>query len=139
MLIIDRKQNVSSAAEQLQELEAKLRETEQRLARVSRQSSPSRQANTAVPRSHAEPQQQQQAMSGAMGSGKSPLAQKPTYPEDRPPTGGRPQNVRGETETLMAGMPGGLPQTPVQHNGSEYVMVDRGDERGERGFGRPVG
>lgn len=130
-----RKQVVTSASTELQKLEAKLRETEQRLAQVARGSSPQRQANTGAPRSYPE---KQQAMSGAPGP--SPLAQKPTYPADRPPTGSRPQATREDTRTLMAGMPGAMPETPRQYSGSnDYVMVDRSSGRSERGYGQSVG
>lgn len=117
---------MTSGHQELQELEARLRETEQRLARVSRGNSPARPANTAVPRITSD---KQQVSGGATGT--SPLAQKPTYPADRPPTGGRPQNVREDTQNLMAGMPGAMPQTPGQQysGSSEYVMVDRRPER----------
>lgn len=121
---------MSSGEQQLQELEAKLRETEERLARVSRQSSPSRQANTAVPRTHPD---SKPATDGAVKT--SPLAQKPTYPADRPATAERPTTERADTQTLMSNMPGALPGTP-QHNGSsEYVMVDRSAAQAQRGYG----
>lgn len=133
-LVSHRKQNVSSGQSELEKLEAKLRETEQRLAKVSRQNSPSRQVR-------------QDTQSGALrdrppqGQGEQqaqahPLSQKPTYPEDRPPTTegslSRPQAGRENTQQLMSGMPGAMPQTPPanQYNGREdYVMVDNGNAR----------
>lgn len=107
-LIANRKANVTSGQSELEQLEAKLRETEQRLAKVSRQNSPSRQAET-----------------GAAQKQPSPLAQNPTYPDDRPPTGGRPQSKRDDADTKVQGMPGAMPETQGQVNGrDDYVMVE---------------
>ena len=93
------KANVSSGQAELEELEAKLRETEQRLAKVSRQNSPSRQAS-----------------SGAAQTTTSPLGQRPTYPDERPPTG-KHENA-------------GAPDTQGQTNGrDDYVMVDSSNQR----------
>ncbi|KAK5136835.1 hypothetical protein LTR08_001757 [Meristemomyces frigidus] len=101
----DKKQVVTEASSQLQALEARLRDAEQRLARAKGGDS------------------EKQAMSGATGA--SPLARKPTPPADRSPAGSRPQNTREDTQTLMARMPGAMPQTPREHSGSnDYVMVN---------------
>lgn len=132
-LTSSRKQTVTTGEQQLQELEAKLRETEERLARVSRQNSPSRQVNTAVPRTHSE---SKQATDGAAKP--SPLAQKPIYPADRAPTAGeRPPTERADTQEMMRNIPGALPETPQsQYGGSnEYVMVDRNAGQAQRGYG----
>ncbi|KAF2172539.1 hypothetical protein M409DRAFT_17770 [Zasmidium cellare ATCC 36951] len=129
----EKKHTVTTGEQQLQELEAKLRETEERLARVSRQNSPSRQANTAVPRTHPE---SKQAADGAAKP--SPLAQKPTYPADRPPTSGdRPPTERADTQEIVRNIPGAMPETPQpQYGGSnEYVMVDRNAGQAQRGYG----
>ncbi|TKA74558.1 hypothetical protein B0A55_04446 [Friedmanniomyces simplex] len=124
-----KKQIVTSGHQQLQELEARLRETEERLARVSRGSSPARQADTGA--STTEPTQQQQQQHSTEMPGSTSL---------RPPAAVRPQAAaRGETAALMAGMPGTIPQTPREHSGnSEYVMVDRNTDRSERGYGQSV-
>ncbi|CAK3988542.1 Hypothetical predicted protein [Lecanosticta acicola] len=129
----EKKQTVTSGEATLQELEAKLRETEERLAKVSRHNSPSRQANTAVPRAH--PDNNRQAADGAARS--SPLVQKPTYPVDRPPTAkDRPPTERADTRELMNSIPGGMPEeTPNQTGGNEYVMVDRNAGTAQRGYG----
>ena len=118
ILSIDRKANVSSGQSELEKLEAKLRETEQRLAKVSRQNSPSRQAATGASRETVPANEPAKRQS-------HPLSQRPTYPEDRPPTGGRPQTQRENTQEITARMPGAMPETPDQVNVREdYVMVD---------------
>lgn len=53
-----------------------------------------------------------------------PLAQKPSYPADRPPTGQRQDTA----QQMMRGMPGAMPGTPGGE--AEYVMVE------EQGRGR---
>ena len=120
---------MTTGQSELEQLEARLRETEQRLARVSRQNSPSRP---------------QQATSGATAADKNntaalrgdgeqrqphPLAQKPTFPADRPPTG-----KRQDTQQMMKDMPGAMPGTPGAGTpgagrGEDYVMVDEGRQR----------
>ena len=130
---------MTSSHQQLQELEAKRRATEHRLSQVSRGNSPARQANVGAPRTAVE--QPPPAQPATTTTGASPLAQKPTYPADRPPTGDtRPQNTREDTQTIMSGMPGAMPQTPRQYsNTGDYVMVDRNGEQGERGgYGQSV-
>nr|POE46906.1 hypothetical protein CFP56_00238 [Quercus suber] len=130
-----KKSTVSSSERELLELEARLRETEERLARVSnsRHASPSRAPPPPPPTSAPPPQPQQH-----------PLAQRPTYPDSRPPTAPRPQSQRApDTQTLMQGMPGALPpdnpppEPPKYATSSgtanEYVMVERGGAR-ERGY-----
>lgn len=120
ILIGSRKKELTTGQSELEQLEAKLRETEQRLAKASRGNSPARaaaqqqpQANTSLPRDRSDRQAH-------------PLAQKPTYPDDRPPTG-----PRQGTQEMMSNMPGAMPETPGQYNGREdYVMVD--DGRGGR-------
>ncbi|KAK4555553.1 hypothetical protein LTR86_007306 [Recurvomyces mirabilis] len=136
-----KKQTVTSSHQQLQELEAKLRATEHRLSQVSRGNSPARQANVGAPRIAVEQPQVPQPTSTATTTGVSPLTQNPAYPADRPLTGGStPQNTREDTQTLMSGMPGAMPQTPRQYsNNGDYVMVDRNGEQGERGgYGQSV-
>ena len=122
----NRKANVTSGQSELEKLEAKLRETEQRLAKVSRGNSPARQADSGainrenVPIAGSSTQRQEH-----------PFAQRPTYPDDRPPTGAsRPQTQRETTQEMMANMPGAMPQEPEQSNGrDDYVMVDDGRGR----------
>lgn len=115
---------MTSGQTELEQLEARLRETEQRLAKVSRHNSPSRSGNTgATTESPRDASQQQQT---------HPFAQRPTFPDDRPPTGAsRPQVDREDTQQLMQGMPGAMPQTPKERtNGREdYIMVDKGGSR----------
>lgn len=122
----DRKSTVTTGQQQLQELEARLRETEQRLAKVSRQSSPARTGDNGVSKTHSEGNQ------AADGAGRpSPLSQRPVYPDDRPPTGDRPSSKRAEPSPRVSSL-----QTPQQFNGSnEYVMVDRSNGQGQRGYG----
>ncbi|KAK3681543.1 hypothetical protein LTR37_020851 [Vermiconidia calcicola] len=114
-----KKATVNSGQSELEKLEAKLRETEQRLAKVSRGNSPSRQADSGASASETA---QKQA---------HPLSQRPSYPADRPPTGpSRPQAGRENTEQMMAGMPGAFNQTPRESSGrDDYVMIDHRPRR----------
>ncbi|KAK5175019.1 uncharacterized protein LTR77_000155 [Saxophila tyrrhenica] len=109
-----KKEKVTSGQTELEKLEARLRETEQRLAKVSRQNSPSRPANGG-------------AASDGSDKQAHPFARRPTYPDDRPPTGAssRPTAERENTTEMMKGMPGGMPQTPSGRD--DYVMVDKGN------------
>lgn len=105
---------MSSGERELQELEARLREAEQRLARVSSDSSPSRAVGSGS--------ENRQAAGDAARP--HPLAQRPSYPADRPPT----SDQRDTAQPMMTGMPAASQQL----NGStEYVMVDRT----QRGYG----
>ncbi|KXL48878.1 hypothetical protein M433DRAFT_141878 [Acidomyces richmondensis BFW] len=120
----EKKQGLNSASNELQQLEARLRETEERLAKVSRGNSPARpvQPNTSLPRSNPDKQlSQQQALPGATGT--SPLAQKPLYPADRPPT------AHEDAQTILSKMPGVMPPTETPPSGNDYVMVQRDAER----------
>ncbi|GAB7329628.1 hypothetical protein MBLNU13_g01375t1 [Cladosporium sp. NU13] len=126
-----KKQTLSSKAAELEELEARIKATEERLAK-SRNASPARanlpqgqgQANVGAPF------QQQQQSPTAQRTG-HPLAQQPSYPSDRPAT------QRENTQALMSGMPGHLPPpTPAQEYArEEYVVVDGG---AGGGYGRAV-
>ena len=125
VLSYNRKANVTSGQSELEKLEAKLRETEQRLARVSRGNSPARQADSGAPLKDNVP------TTAPTQRREHPFAQRPTYPDDRPPTGGnRPQTQRETTQEMMANMPGAMPEEPEQVGGREdYVMVDNGRGR----------
>ncbi|KXT12796.1 hypothetical protein AC579_1824 [Pseudocercospora musae] len=104
-----RKQTVTSGEQTLQQLEAKLRETEERLARVSRGNSPARQGLSTNDRQAAA------AAAAADGPPKpSPLAGQLSRPPTAPQNDDRPTN-----------------------GGSEYVMVDRhdGQQNAQRGYG----
>lgn len=121
----EQKQTLTSKAAELEELEAKLKATEERLAK-SRNASPARQANVGA---HRLPPSQQPA-DPTQKSG-HPLAQKPSYPPDRPPT------ARADTQALMSGMPGHMPPpTPQEYNSgnNEYVVVDKNAS----GYGQSV-
>ncbi|KAM3418851.1 hypothetical protein BST61_g4814 [Cercospora zeina] len=131
--IEEKKYTVSSGQQQLQELEARLRETEQRLAKVSRQSSPA-PGDKADSKAHTNGTHAAEASASRL----SPLAQKPTYPADRPPTADRPPSKRANTDTLTANMPGAMPQSPSPHyhgNNNDYIMVDRNGPQAQRGYG----
>ncbi|KAI7198108.1 hypothetical protein KC343_g15072 [Hortaea werneckii] len=145
-----KQQTVTSASSELEKLEAKLRETEQRLAAATGGTSSSGRTpapNTGAPRS-SQPPNPRQATSGAAAppapSGPPPpppphqqqpqqqQQQTPPYATERPTPGSRPQQpAREDTQTLMSHVPGGLPETPRrEYTGSnEYVMVDRGASR----------
>ncbi|KAI7154217.1 hypothetical protein KC349_g7783 [Hortaea werneckii] len=133
-----KQQTVTSASTELEKLEAKLRETEQRLA-AARGTSPGRTApNTGAPRS----QPPRQATSGAnppAPSGPPPpppphqqQQQQQANPYANERGSSRPQAPREDTQTLMSHVPGGLPETPRREytgGSNEYVMVDRGASR----------
>lgn len=129
--ISPRKQTLTSKAAELEELEAKLRATEERLAK-SRNASPARQANVGAHRLPTNNNPQQPTEFGQKAG--HPLAQKPSYPPDRPPT------QRENTEALMSGMPGHMPPpTPQEYgsNSNEYVVVDK-NASGGYGQGQSV-
>lgn len=110
---------MSSGERELQELEARLREAEQRLARVSRHNSPSRGAGSGGEDKH----------TADDVARIHPLAQRPSYPDDRPPTSDElPGTPRSNKQPMMTGMP-----AASQHlsGSTEYVMVDRT----QRGYG----
>ncbi|RMY69460.1 hypothetical protein D0862_14869 [Hortaea werneckii] len=138
-----KQQTVTSASSELEKLEAKLRETEQRLA-AARGTSPGRTAptapNTDAPRS--QPPRQ------ATGGANPPAPSGPPPPPPPPPhqqqqqqanpyanergSSTRPHAPREDTQTLMSHVPGGLPETPRREytgGSNEYVMVDRGASR----------
>ncbi|KAI6863584.1 hypothetical protein KC343_g3516 [Hortaea werneckii] len=143
-----KQQTVTSASSELEKLEAKLRETEQRLAAATGGTSSSGRTpapNTGTPRS-SQPPNPRQATSGAAAAPPAPSGppppppphqqqqqqQTPPYATERPTPGSRPQAPREDTQTLMSHVPGGLPETPRrEYTGSsnEYVMVDRGASR----------
>lgn len=139
MLMSPRKRTVTNSAKELEELEVRLKETEERLAKVSRTSSPTRKTQT-QPDANSSSSRTPGAEAGA--SRLSPLGQVPTYPAERPPTGGggRPQPGRGETAEMMSNMPGQMPETPRSYSGrgDDYVMVDRSGGRGVTGQGQSV-
>lgn len=105
---------MSSGEQELQELEARLREAEQRLARVSRHNSPSRPADSGA-------NNKQAAGESARAH---PLAQKPSFPADRPPTSDETTlPLRDNRQTMMTGMAGAPQQVSA---GSEYARSQRG-------------
>lgn len=110
------------------ELEYRLRRAEQRLARVSRGNSPSpTHGGHAATTSPTSP-------TGGSSASQHPLAQRPTYPADRPPTAKSSSDAtpRGQQQVPppppAKDLPGGY------HAGSEYVMVDRSAAQAQRGF-----
>jgi hypothetical protein len=127
--ISSRKQTINSKAAELEELEAKLRDAEERLAK-SRNGSPARQANVGAHRLPVTTNQQQQPSDLGQKTG-HPLAQQPSYPPDRPST------QRENTQALMSGMPGHLPlQEYAGRDGrEEYVVVDN---NASKGYGQSV-
>ncbi|PPJ56368.1 hypothetical protein CBER1_00658 [Cercospora berteroae] len=131
--IEEKKYTVSSGQQQLQELEARLRETEQRLAKVSRQSSPAPRGDNA----DSKPYTNGIHTSEGPATRPSPLAQKPTYPADRPPTADRPPSKRADTDKLAASIPGALQPSPSPHyhSNNDYIMVDRNGAQAQRGYG----
>lgn len=137
-----RQRNVSSQNEELAALEARLRETEERLARVARTSDPSNNHNMhRKPLSDASSDQSprdvyQQAGAGAESQLRNgPLPSKAPTSRDtsvsvertRPPSSHtRPQYGRAES-SRMPYVPGAMSETPTprQYIGRDYVTVDR--------------
>ncbi|KAI7272281.1 hypothetical protein KC345_g7110 [Hortaea werneckii] len=140
-----KQQTVTSASSELEKLEAKLRETEQRLAAATGGTSSSGRTpapNTGAPRSSQPPNPRQATSGAAAAAPPAPSGPPPPPPPhqqqqqqqttERPTPGTRPQAPREDTQTLMSHVPGGLPETPRrEYTGSsnEYVMVDRGASR----------
>ncbi|KAI6810897.1 hypothetical protein KC340_g17614, partial [Hortaea werneckii] len=152
-----KQQTVTSASSELEKLEAKLRETEQRLAAAtggggSTSSGRTPAPNTGAPRSSQPPNPRQATSGAAAAAAANPPA--PTGPPPPPPphqhqqqqqqanpytnndrVSSRPtQPSREDTQTLMSHVPGGLPETPRREytgggSSNEYVMVDRGASR----------
>ncbi|CZT16935.1 uncharacterized protein RCC_02769 [Ramularia collo-cygni] len=106
----------NSGEQELQELEARLKAAEQRLARVSRHNSPSRVAESG--------EDAQQASGEAARP--HPLAQRPSYPVDRPATSDETEIAQREgRQPMMMGMANGATTAPQQMNG-EYARSQRG-------------
>ncbi|KAF2263200.1 hypothetical protein CC78DRAFT_604711 [Lojkania enalia] len=104
--IHQKKQAVSSHAQELEALEARLRETEERL-KQARSSPPNRknsQRRTPVQGAFADDDK------ARIGEPASPLAQR--------------QKLVADTRAANT-MPGALPETPASYNSTEYVLVDR--------------
>ncbi|KXT12794.1 hypothetical protein AC579_1824 [Pseudocercospora musae] len=112
-----RKQTVTSGEQTLQQLEAKLRETEERLARVSRGTDALLRVFNLTGADRASTNDRQAAAAAAAADGPpkpSPLAGQLSRPPTAPQNDDRPTN-----------------------GGSEYVMVDRhdGQQNAQRGYG----
>ncbi|KAF1826338.1 uncharacterized protein K489DRAFT_407090 [Dissoconium aciculare CBS 342.82] len=109
----DKKLKVSSGNRELQELEARLKKAEQRLARVSRNNSPA-----TSPTSEQPPilENAQQAAAPSAASNKHPLAQQPSFPASRPATS-QQQQAEAHRQQGFHNANG--------NNANEYVMVDR--------------
>ncbi|OQO09149.1 hypothetical protein B0A48_06040 [Cryoendolithus antarcticus] len=148
----EKKQTLSTKDRELQELEARIRETEERLARVSRNASPARGAEASIgaaaptysssqaPSTHLAPPQAS-SPSTVSTAREAPTPSHQSEATSQPPYAAaeRPNAGRMDTETLMQGMPGALPQTPKQEWGGngDYVMVEGEDSaRNAAGSGR---
>ncbi|QIW97333.1 hypothetical protein AMS68_002851 [Peltaster fructicola] len=114
-----KKTSITTSNMELQELEARLKAMEDRLAKVSRSSSPARPPPP-IPQMRDE--QQVLGASSSNTQRTSPLAQRPTYPADRPPTA---PSRRPPMPPDAQNMPGQFPAHMQQYNTSnEYVMVE---------------
>lgn len=118
---VHRKKAVSSQSQELEALEARLRETEERLRqKQSRTSSPSSlnsgrntpHRRQAIGRAFSEQRSEKEQAIAT-----SPLATQPVASQSRPPTGKAPSYS-------VPPMPGAMPQTPGETGTSDYVMVD---------------
>ncbi|KAF2717095.1 hypothetical protein K431DRAFT_162337 [Polychaeton citri CBS 116435] len=138
----EKKLGVGNAQQELLELEARLRATEQRLAKVSRQPSPARVAPQA-PSYPQQPQAQQASIApvrapppvpggyggGGAGNEYAPADAAPYQPQP-PPSYTAPRPPAGPRETtqqMMSHMPGALPlelpRSGSRTPGGDYVMV----------------
>lgn len=123
-----RKRNVSSQSQELAALEARLRETEDRLARASQSTSsaqtPSRfQDPVSGAQNHIS---QGQAYGGAAAIPKSNVGQGPSFMPSAAShtTQERPLYPREDSLGLPP-MPGAMPITPDVRAGNDYVSVDQ--------------
>jgi len=136
-----KKQAVSTHTQELQALEAKLRETEERL----------KQANTSQPAFSRKNSQRRTPIHGTFTEAEkartsepnSPLSQVTTAPPRRPaqlePQTTSEQPSLAPTSGAFPGpMPGAMPGTPRSYTSREYVMVDRPDEGQANGDGEGV-
>lgn len=125
---------MTSQSEELAALEAKLRETEERLARAAR--AKELPAVPKIPQEYMQESQasRHQAYSGAQSVPRSgQQAQQPFADEgyasgemNESSTSTRPYNVRGDSLNLPP-MPGAMPQTPTgqEYGRNKFVAVDR--------------
>nr|OQO28318.1 hypothetical protein B0A51_05437 [Rachicladosporium sp. CCFEE 5018] len=135
----EKKQTLSTKDRELQELEARIRETEERLARVSRNASPALGTEASVgaaaptysspqaPSTHlAPPHASSSSTVSTTTEALRPSHQSPAISQPPCAAAERPNAGRMDTQTLMQGMPGALPQTPKQEWGGsgDYVMVE---------------
>lgn len=122
-----RKTSITTGNMELQELEARLKAAEDRLAKVSRTSSPAR-APPPVPTMNYQEEQQSSSLGAQYTTQRtSPLSQRPTYPADRPPTA---PSRRPPMPPDAQSMPGQFPSHMQQYNTSnEYVMVENTPDR----------
>lgn len=118
-----RKKAVSSQSQELEALEARLRETEERLKqRRSRNSSPSSPGNSRNT-THRRPPIDRTFSGGdntEQAVATSPLATQPPSTQSRPLTAQSPSYS-------VPRIPGAMPQTPAENGSSDYVMVNRDD------------
>jgi len=104
-----RKQTVTIRNEELEALEARLRETEERL----------RMARSSPSASHKDSQRQTPIKGSFPGAA--------SQEESGSPLAHRPARITSVTteSSKRNDIPGALPETPTSYNSAEYVMVDR--------------
>ncbi|KAF2479138.1 hypothetical protein BDY17DRAFT_305039 [Neohortaea acidophila] len=110
----EKKASVSSGQSELEALEARLRETEDRLRKVSRGSSPARQADAGA------------ATSTTAAKQTSPLTHRPAYPDGRPPSASKRQQAGANRADSIVDDMRETAQAHAYNGRDEYVMVDRG-------------
>jgi len=133
--VFQKKQAVSSHTQELEALEAKLRETEERLKQAKTSPAPfsrkDSQRRTPIQGTFAEAD-----MAGAPDPN-SPLSQVTNVPRRSNP---QAEARKSNDQAPLLSMPGAMPGTPQSYTGREYVMVDKphdGQASGDGGNVRP--
>ncbi|GAB7342277.1 hypothetical protein MBLNU457_g0514t1 [Dothideomycetes sp. NU457] len=123
----EKKRTLDSRAEELAAIESRLRETEERLARASREK------ESASGRMHS---QSQQAYSGAESVSQSQQSYEPaeqirytrapsTQPSLRQIAASTRPSVLREDSLGTSRMPGAFQETPLEYTARDYTLVDR--------------
>jgi hypothetical protein len=132
--MIPRKQAVSTHTQELQALEAKLRETEERL----------KQAKTSPPAFSRKDSQRRTPIHGTFAEAEKARTSEPNHPLSQattvPPR--HPAQLESQTtseQPSLAPTSGALPGMPRSYTSREYVMVDRPHDQanGDGGDVRP--
>jgi len=131
--VLQKKQAVSSHTQELEALEAKLRETEERLKQAK--TSPSSfsrknsQRRTPIQGTFAE------ADKARTSDSNSPLSQVTNIPRRPNP---QAESQKSNDQSPLPPMPGAMPETPRSYTSRDYVMVDNPHDGQASGDGENV-